>query len=435
MFATWCSGGKLIVVADDDRRDFRSLLSYLADLKIERLFLPYIALHQLADTLAGMETVPLNLKEIITAGEQLQITPSIAFFFNHIQSCRLTNQYGPTEAHVVTSFNLNGLPDNWPVLPPIGQPIANTEVYILDEQMEPVPVGISGEVYLGGVGLARGYLRRPELTAEKFVPHPYSTQQGARLYRTGDQARFREDGNLEFVGRKDQQVKLRGFRIELSEIEAVLNEHEKVREAVVALETTSNGDKRLVAYVVPRQEGSLLGVRQYLKQKLPDYMVPAVMVALEQLPLGSTGKVDRSALPGMGQQHPEVASQYIAPRTEVEETLARIWSAILALERIGVNDNFFELGGHSLLATQMRARIRELFDIEVPLVTVFERPTIAELAQAIGEIQSRNNGNYARGRIKRAEVAAEKILPSVSRLSEHEIDSILIGILREEISE
>jgi acyl carrier protein len=301
--------------------------------------------------------------------------------------------------------------------------------------MEPVPVGISGEVYLGGVGLARGYLRRPELTAEKFVPHPYSTQQGARLYRTGDQARFREDGNLEFVGRKDQQVKLRGFRIELSEIEAVLNEHEKVREAVVALETTSNGDKRLVAYVVPRQEGSLLGVRQYLKQKLPDYMVPAVMVALEQLPLGSTGKVDRSALPGMGQQHPEVASQYIAPRTEVEETLARIWSAILALEHIGVNDNFFELGGHSLLATQMRARIRELFDIEVPLVTVFERPTIAELAQAIGEIQSRNNGNYARGRIKRAEVAAEKILPSVSRLSEHEIDSILIGILREEISE
>ena len=255
--------------------------------------------------------------------------------------------------------------------------------------MEPVPVGINGELYVGGVGLARGYLHRPELTAEKFVPHPFSHTPGARLYRTGDQAHYAADGNLEFVGRKDQQVKLRGFRIELNEIEAVLNGHESVRESVVVVRSSGSGDKRLVAYVVKRAEAeySELALRQYLKQKLPEYMVPAVLVQLAELPLGTTGKVDRQALPEVEAARPELETKYVAPRTAVEEDLARIWREVLVVPHVGVEDNFFELGGHSLMATQVLSRVREVFNLEVPLRVMFQSPTIASFAIAIVQLR------------------------------------------------
>src|ERR1043166_1194151 len=271
---------------------------------------------------------------------------------------------------------------------------------------------------------------------EKFVPHPFSRTPGARLYRTGDQARYTADGNLEFVGRKDQQVKLRGFRIELNEIEAVLNGHESVRESVVVVRSSGNGDKRLVAYVVKRDEAeySELALRQYLKQKLPEYMVPAVLVLLAKLPLSTTGKVDRKALPEVEAARPELETKYVAPRTAVEEDLARIWREVLVVPHVGVEDNFFELGGHSLLAARTRAQIMDEFEIELPLVSLFERPTVSALAELVTQLQKHDgNGSRYRGRIPRYLPTAEDFLPSLKKLSAQEIDTLLIEILTEEV--
>jgi len=438
IFSTLCSGGRLITVGDEERSDFKRLLHQLASTNVERLFLPCVALHHLAETFAGtgIDSDCLQLREIIVAGEQLQITPAIASFLERIHVNNLANHYGPSETHVATAFDLAVSSGDWPTFPPIGRPIRNAEVYILDEEMEPVPVGINGELYVGGVGLARGYLHRPELTAEKFVPHPFSHTPGSRLYRTGDQARYAADGNLEFVGRKDQQVKLRGFRIELNEIEAVLNGHESVRESVVVVRSSGSGDKRLVAYVVKRAEAeySELALRQYLKQKLPEYMVPAVLVQLAELPLGTTGKVDRQALPEVEAARPELETKYVAPRTAVEEDLARIWREVLVVPHVGVEDNFFELGGHSLLAARTRAQIMDEFEIELPLVSIFERPTLSALAELVTQLQKHDgNGSRYRGRIPRYLPTAEDFLPSLKKLSAQEIDTLLIEILTEEV--
>jgi len=303
--------------------------------------------------------------------------------------------------------------------------------------MEPAPVGVNGELYLGGAGLARGYLRGPDLTAEKFVPHPFSRRPGARLYRTGDQARYAADGKIEFVGRKDQQVKLRGFRIELNEIEAVLNGHESVRESVVVVSSQGNqGDKRMVAYVVRREgaEFTELGLRQYLQRKLPEYMVPAVIVPLAELPLGTTGKVNRQALPAVEAARPELETKYVAPRTTVEADLARIWSEVLAVQHIGVNDNFFELGGHSLLAARVRSQIMVEFEVELPLISIFECPTLSALADLVTQLQHHHrDGSRYRSRITRYRPTAKDFLPSLKKLSAHEIEALLIKTLTEEV--
>jgi amino acid adenylation domain-containing protein len=229
IFATWCAGGTLVLVNEETRRDLNGLPQLLAEQSIARLFLPFVVLQQLAEACGAQELFPESLKEVITAGEQLQVTPAIVRLFNRLPDCTLHNHYGPTEAHVVTAYVLSGPPADWPKLPPIGRPIANCEVYVLDRHLEPVPVGIAGELYIGGVCLARGYVNRPELTAERFVTHAFSSVAGARLYKTGDRARWRSDGTLEFLGRSDHQVKLRGFRIELGEIEATLAQHPQVR--------------------------------------------------------------------------------------------------------------------------------------------------------------------------------------------------------------
>jgi len=268
---------------------------------------------------------------------------------------------------------------------PIGRPISNTQVYILDQRQQPVPVGVAGELYIGGDGLARGYLNRPELTEEKFVANTFNAEAGARLYRTGDRVRYQADGNIEFLGRIDQQVKIRGYRIELGEIEAVLSEHPAIKESVVIARDDEAGDKRLVAYVIAGKNGgpSISELRKYLKGKLPHYMVPSAFVVLDEMPLTPNGKVDRCALPSPERSREEVEGEYQAARTPVEEMMVVIWAGILGIEQVGIRDNFFELGGHSLSATRMVSRIRDAFGVELPLRTVFESPTVAGLAERV----------------------------------------------------
>src|SRR5829696_7453757 len=302
----------------------------------------------------------------------------------------LINGYGPTEN---TTFSCtHRMLAGWELRGssvPIGRPITNTQVYVLDQRLEPVPIGVAGELYLGGAGLAREYLRRPELTAEKFVPHPYSEEAGARLYCTGDQVRWLTDGTLEFVGRLDQQVKVRGFRIELGEIEATLGEQEEVKEAVVIAREESAGEKRLVAYVVPRTEVQSMHqervqlisrLRVHLEEKLPDYMIPASFVLLDALPLTPNHKVDRCALPAPDEARPEQAGNFVAPSTPIEELLSRLWAEVLRVESVGVHDDFFTLGGHSLLATRLVSRVRESLGVELPVRSLFETPTVRDLA-------------------------------------------------------
>ena len=281
----------------------------------------------------------------------------------------------------------------------IGRPIANTQIYLLDEHLQPVPIGVPGELHIGGEGLARGYLGQPALTKEKFIPNPFADA-GARLYKTGDLARYRPDGNIEFLGRRDNQVKIRGFRIELGEIETVLGQHPGIEAAVVVPREDAPGDKRLVAYVVPR-EGSatpftsgraghaadlaldLTDIRNHLKGKLPEYMVPAVFVPLPVLPLTPNGKVDRKALPAPEQVRPALNESFVAPRTSTEQMLAQIWCEVLGLDKAGVQDNFFELGGHSLMVIQVISRLRETVQVELPMDRFFETPTIAALGEVI----------------------------------------------------
>lgn len=296
----------------------------------------------------------------------------------------LWNLYGPTEATIWSTVHRVEEQDG---RVPIGRAIANTQVYVLDSHLQPVPIGVPGELYIGGHGLAQGYLNRPELTAEKFIQNPYSDQPGARLYKTGDLARYCPDGNLEFLGRIDQQVKVRGFRIELGEIETILAQHQAVREAVVLVQDDEAATQRLVAYIVLSQEGTLPipYLRSWLRQKLPEYMVPTVFVLLPALPLTPNGKVDRRALLALEtQSHSQPAFE--APRTPIEEVLVSAWSQILGIEQVGIRDNFFELGGHSLLATQLISRIREIFQVELPVRCLFETPTITGLAGSIEKL-------------------------------------------------
>ena len=320
---------------------------------------------------------------IIIGGEMLTFEV-LAPWRRKLPHTRFINEYGPTETVVgCCVYEVNAETANGAGAVPIGRPITNTQLYVLDAGFEPTPIGVAGELYIGGFGLARGYLERPDLTAESFVPDPFSAEPGARLYRTGDLARYLPDGNFDFLGRRDQQVKLRGFRIELGEIENVLARHHALREAVVTVREDVPGDRRLVAYVVAEEDQSASALRDYLHETLPDYMTPSSFVFLDALPLTTNGKVDRRALPAPDGARPDGETEYVAPRTPVEEVLAGIWTELLTLERVGVHDNFFVLGGHSLLATQLLARLLTLFKLELPLITVFQSPTIAEFAEAL----------------------------------------------------
>jgi len=294
------------------------------------------------------------------------------------------NMYGPTETTIWSAVH-RVEPGDTPV--PIGRPIANTQMYLVDtepEQIQTVPVGEPGELLIGGIGLAQGYLNRPELTAEKFIPDPFSNTPGARLYRTGDLVRYRSDGTIEYIGRIDHQVKVRGFRIELGDIETALYQHPSVRETVVIAREDGIGDKRLVAYIVPQSQPlDWQQLRSFLKQRLPEYMVPSALVVLDALPLTPNGKVDRKALPAPEQTRNVLQGTFVAPRTPIEEQLAQMFAQVLGIEQVGVDDNFFELGGHSLLAAQLLSLVREIFQAELPLHLLFQAPTVAKLAQLI----------------------------------------------------
>ncbi len=322
-----------------------------------------------------------GVREMLAGGDVVPARAVRQFLAAAPQS-RFSDGYGPTENTTFTCCHAIEAVDEIEVTIPIGQPIRGTQVYVLDDEMQLVPEGVVGELYTGGAGLTRGYLNRTGLTAERFVPHPYSTEPGARLYRTGDMVRWNRAGKMEFVGRVDEQVKVRGFRIELGEVETALRSHGKISEAVVVVQTDESGTKRLVGYVVAGETLTTSELREYMLERLPEYMVPSGFVQLEELPLNANGKVDRRALPEYERGVSE-ANQYQAPRTQVEEVLCGIWAEVLKVERVGVNDDLFELGGHSLLATQIISRVRETFRVEVPLRSLFEAPCVAGLAMHI----------------------------------------------------
>jgi acyl carrier protein len=300
----------------------------------------------------------------------------------------VVNEYGPTET--VVGCCAYEVPADAAAVGsvPIGRPIANMTAYVLDEALGLVPVGVPGELYVGGVGVGRGYWRRPELTAERFVADPFGGD-GGRLYRTGDVVRWRADGNLEFLGRIDDQIKLRGFRIEPGEVEAEMMAHPDVGEAVVVARPDGSGERRLFAYFVAAGERvpTHIELRSWLVGRVPEYMVPAGFVVLAELPLTPNGKVDRRALPAPDGVRPVLREVFVAPRNAVEEVLAGLWAEVLGVDRVGVDDNFFELGGHSLLATQVVSRARAAFDVDLPLATLFEAPTVAELADTIDTLR------------------------------------------------
>jgi amino acid adenylation domain-containing protein len=309
----------------------------------------------------------------------------------------LWNFYGPTETTIYSTGAR--VQAGGPIT--IGRPIANTQVYLLDRHGSPVPIGVAGELYIGGDGLARGYLSQPAQTADSFIPNPFSPEPAARLYKTGDRARYRSDGTLEFLGRADGQVKLRGFRIELGEVEVVLASHPAVRAAAVALREDTPGDPRLVAYVVPDQsrEPATATLIAHLKTQLPAHMMPAAFVMLGALPLTPNGKVDRDALPRPSTIDPGAPEPFVAPRTPTEAALAQIWGEVLGVERVGVQDTLFDLGGHSLMAIRIVSRIREAFGVEVPLRLIFDTPTLAEIARAVVQAGAEAAGHSEGARV------------------------------------
>jgi len=329
-----------------------------------------------------------GISQLLIGGEPLS-TPHVHRALEHLNGTRIINGYGPTESTTFTCCY--AIPHDIPpdISLPIGKPIANTQVYVLDPQHNPVPVGIPGELFIAGDGLARGYVNRPDLTAEKFLPNPFSPHPAARMYKTGDLVRFRPDGNIEFLGRLDHQVKIRGFRIEPGEIETVLGQHPAVRLAAVIAREDVPGDRRLAAYVLQKPDaGTTLTaaeLRRFLQQKLPDYMVPSVFVFMDRMPLTPSGKVNRIALPAPDRTRPNTGAGYIAPRTPTEETLARIWAELLGLERVGIHDSFFELGGHSLLAVQLFSKIADQFGKKLSLSDLFRAPSIESIAKALAQ--------------------------------------------------
>ncbi len=329
-----------------------------------------------------------SLKYLLTGGDVVPVADA-RLVIRELRGCHLINCYGPTESTTfATCYAIND-PEQMGASVPIGRPIANTLVYVLDSSLQPVPVGVPGELFIGGDGVARGYLNRPELTNEKFLSNLFGQEPGGRMYRTGDLVRYRADGNIEFLGRNDDQVKIRGFRIELSEIETVLGAHLMVHSCVVVARADIQRQKQLIAYFTSSQEHNSLvdDVRAYLQQRLPAYMLPTAFVLLEQLPLTPNGKIDRQALPDPAQFQAGASS--IEPRDALEETLAEIWSNILGCKQADIHAPFFENGGNSLLAMQMASYLFKLFHIKVPLQRFFQKLTIAELAQVLRELEPR----------------------------------------------
>jgi amino acid adenylation domain-containing protein len=413
ILAPLLAGARLVLVPDKDIRDPFALLSRVTKYGVTCILsMVPTMLRSLTDAAAETGTKGATLRLILTSGESLSLSECAhvrAVLSEHVS---IVNQYGVTEC-TMSSTQYRAPESQSSGMAFAGKPIANARVYILDPHLRQCPVGMPGEIHVGGAGVARGYFQSPALTANKYIPDPFSKETGARLYRTGDLGRFLPGGDIELHGRVDRQVKMRGIRIEPAEIEAILKDHENVREAVVIVREDTPGNQRLVAYVVLRQPDNNL--RAFVKARVPDYMVPATFVVLEKLPLTPNGKVDHAALPVPNDF--DSGKEFVAARTTMEETLAQIWKEILGVARVGVHDNFFELGGHSLLATQVVSRVRKTLKVDLPLRAIFDSPTVAELATTVESMTQEPDD---------AEKLAE-LLKQMDQLSVNEIRVLLEG--------
>jgi amino acid adenylation domain-containing protein len=389
-------GGRLVIIPQLLSRTPEGFYQLLVKEQVTVLNQTPSAFRQLVVAEESMGSAEqLQLRVVIFGGEALETSSLQPWMERHgEEQPRLVNMYGITETTVHVTYHPVEMAEvaagGWSR---IGRAIGDLKVYVLDGEMEPVTVGVNGEMYVGGAGVARNYVNRAELTAERFVPDPYGRKAGRRLYRTGDVGRYRADGELEYIGRRDEQVKVRGYRIELGEIEAVLRGHEGVSEATVVVREDVVGDKRLVAYVTVERDAAGAAINEvtlwdYLKERLPEYMVPGAFVQLAEMPLTPNGKVDRRALPEYSRMSDEIARAFVAPRNLTEETIANIFAQVLGVEKVGIHDNFFMLGGHSLLATRVISKIRQAFQMEAPLRLIFEAPTVAGLAVGIVQVQS-----------------------------------------------
>jgi acyl-coenzyme A synthetase/AMP-(fatty) acid ligase/acyl carrier protein len=410
------NGASVHIIPDAIRASPPELLAALIERKVTIAFLPTPLAQMVFDEPAHAE---LKLRYLLTGGDRLMRGPPPGSEFITV------NNYGPTEYSVVATSGDVGPGDK---TQPIGRPIANTHVYVLDRDLQPVPIGVTGELYVGGHGLARGYHNRPELTAERFIDNPLPGATCDRLYRTGDLVRYRADGILDYVGRTDNQIKLRGFRIELGEIEAVLNGCDEVSDAVVTIVPGGGENDRLIAHLVAQQSPLSGGngadrprqdfidrLRGRLRAKLPDYMVPAEFVILRELPQTPNGKIDRHALPSPEVARGEDGGIYADPTTPLEEVLVGMWAEVLDLDRVGINDSFFELGGHSLLAARLISRVRDRLKVEVPLQTLFRAPTPAQFGGSL----------LASAETPAAVLKVAKLLSSLSKLSDAEVKQML----------
>jgi non-ribosomal peptide synthetase component F len=383
-------GLPLVLIPDDVRQDPVQFIDVLAAHRVTRMILVPSLLRMLLHADVDLAQHLPNLTLWIASGEALS-KDLWQRFREHLPHSRLINLYGTSEVSDDTTWYDTGLLSSEDGLIPIGRPIANTQVYVLDHHLQPVPIGVPGELYIGGAGVTRGYWSHPDLTAAQFIPHPFSPEPGARLYKTGDLVRYLPDGTLEYRGRLDSQVKIRGCRLELGEIEAVLEQHPAVRQAVVVARAETPDGTRLTAYLVTDQvtRPTLSALQRFLKHRLPTYMRPSVWVWLDALPLTPSGKVDRRALPVPNETGPHLAEVFVAPCTPTEEVLAGIWMTVLGVEAVGVYDNFFDLGGHSLTAVQVMSRVRSTLQVDVSLHALFEVPTVAGLALAIETARQR----------------------------------------------
>ncbi len=398
IFTTFAQGGTLVLITDEDRLNSTQLLRKIIAGKINRIIVPFVALQYLAEAVERTGEVPASLKEVFTSGEQLKITPAIVNLFKQLPGCRFCNQYGPTEGHVVSELELKGDPSTWPALPNIGKAIDHVKLYVLDEQMKPVKQGEEGELYLGGACVAKGYIGRDDLTAERFLADPFIP--GGRLYKTGDRAAELPNGEIDYKGRIDGQVKVRGYRIELGEVEVAMEKHASIEQAVANVREDRPGLKRLIGYYVAKSEISTNELRKHLASLLPDYMQPSAFVAVKELPRTPSGKIDRKALPAPDVKRPDLDVAYAAPSTAAQKTLAHVWADLLGIDRVGIDDNFFDLGGNSLLSIQAVAQL-EGHGLKLPIVKLYQHPTVRACAAFLeGDASAVSPAEMAKARVR-----------------------------------
>src|SRR5690554_3923688 len=412
IFVPLITGGTLYLITDNYRLDSGNLLDFIVKNSINRMYLPYVELQYFAEEANRENIYPKSLVEVITGGELLKITPQIATFFNGLKNCPLMNKYGPTEACVwITDLKLEGDATRWPEIPTIGKPFANTEIFILNDKLEMVEDGEVGEICASGICVANGYLNEPELTAKAFIDWKTGDRESLRIYKTGDLGRFLPDGTIEFHGRIDGQVKIRGNRVELGDIEVAISRQQGVQQAVVVVREDVPGEKYLAAYLVNKdREINIKEIRDELIGLLPDYMIPSHFVQLEDLPKTSSGKVDRKALPRPEAKRPDFGVLYRKPSTALEKNIAAIMIDVLQFDKIGVDDNFFELGGNSLLAQKTISELKIKFKYTLPITKLYQYPTIAGMAAYIekGEASAEQivvNGNATRAERERNAIA------------------------------